>query len=75
MPCDLVPLKNMPKPFSYYLLLSLSIFVLNVEAEPDLSDSQKSLLNSLPPDQRESVLIKMRQAEELEDEIEWSDDE
>jgi polysaccharide export outer membrane protein len=60
----------MPKPFSYYLLLSLSIFVLNLEAETELTDIQQSLINSLPPDQRESVLTKMRQAEQLQDEIE-----
>lgn len=60
----------MPKPFNFYLLLSLSIFVLNVEAETELSESQISLLNSLPPDQRESVINKMRQAGELQEEIE-----
>ena len=60
----------MLKQFNFYLLLILSIFVLNVEAETELSDVQQSLLNSLPPDQRESVLIKMRQADDLQEEIE-----
>ena len=36
----------------------------------EISDSQKALLETLPPDQRESILIKMRQASELQSELE-----
>ena len=60
----------MSKLFNFYLLFILSIFVLNLEAENELSESQLALLNSLPPDQRESVMSKMRQAGDLQDEIE-----
>ena len=35
----------------------------------DLSEDQERLLNSLPADQREGILMKMVQAEELEEEI------
>ena len=34
------------------------------------SDRQNALLETLPPDQRESILIKMRQASELESDLE-----
>ena len=36
----------------------------------DLSDTQKALLESLPADQRDSVLSKMKTAEGLEEELE-----
>ena len=36
------------------------------------SDRQKALLETLPPDQRESILIKMRQASELQSDLEES---
>ena len=40
------------------------------QSNVEISDSQKALLETLPPDQRESILIKMRQASELQSELE-----
>lgn len=36
---------------------------------PEISQSQQALLETLPPDQRESILVKMRQASEIESEL------
>ena len=40
------------------------------QSNVEISDSQNALLETLPPDQRESILIKMRQASELQSELE-----
>ena len=38
--------------------------------EGGATDAQKALLDTLPADQRESILVKMRQAENLQDDLE-----
>ena len=50
-------------------LLNCFSFSSSVFSASDLSDSQKALLDSLPADQRESIIVKMRQAESLETEL------
>ena len=58
--------------FVLFLLncFSFSSSVFSAELGSGLSDSQKALLDVLPADQRESIVIKMRQAESLESELE-----
>ena len=58
--------------FVLFLLIcfSFSSTVFSAELRTGLSDSQKAVLETLPKDQRESIIIKMRQAETLESELE-----
>ena len=58
--------------FVLFLLncFSFSSSVFSAELGSGLSDSQRALLDVLPADQRESIVIKMRQAESLESELE-----
>ncbi len=56
--------------FSLFSIFSL--YLLPAEGEGGVTEQQKLLLNSLPPDQRENVMAKMMQLEELSTEIkEW----
>lgn len=50
------------------VLFFSNLFV--AESYGEISDRQNALLETLPPDQRESILIKMRQASELQSELE-----
>ena len=50
-------------------LLFLSIIWTSIPIAANLSDSQKSLLESLPPDQRSSILEKMNSLQETQAEI------
>jgi len=54
---------------SYYILLAL-LFSVSFSAAIELSDTQKQLLDTLPPDQRQGVMSKMMQADELNQELE-----
>ena len=58
--------------FVLVVLTGLFFSNLSVAAQGDgeISDAQTAILNNLPPDQRESILVKMRQANELESELE-----
>ena len=53
----------------FLLLYSLFYFEL-VSANSGLSDEQMTLLETLPPDQRDGIMAKMQTAESLEDELE-----
>ena len=63
--------------FVVFLLncFSFSSSVFTAELGSGLTDAQESLLSVLPADQRESIVIKMRQAESLETELEETFDE
>jgi len=58
-------IKNLLSVHFLFISIVFSPFVLT-----EISDTQMSLLDNLPPDQRESVLMKMRQADELGEELE-----
>ena len=51
-------------------VLFFSNLFVAAQSNVEISDSQKALLETLPPDQRESILIKMRQASELQSDLE-----
>ena len=53
-----------------FISLCLSLASMSIFSEVELSDSQKKLLNTLPPDQQRGVMTKMLQAEQLNDELE-----
>ena len=57
----------------YFVFLALlgcfSYSVFGQEYGGNISESQRALLDTLPPDQQESILIKMRQAEGLQEEL------
>ena len=48
----------------FLLITSYKAFV------AEMTDEQKALLDTLPPDQRESIMIKMGTAQDLTDELE-----
>ncbi len=52
-----------------FLLLTLILFI-PYSAFADVSESQKRLLETLPPDQRDSIMQKMNEANDLQEEIE-----
>ena len=54
----------------YSFLLALLIFSFGPIAFGDITDSQKQLLDQLPPDQRSSVLNKINEADEINQEVE-----
>ena len=58
--------------FVLVVLTGLFFSNLSVAAQGDgeMSEAQTAILKNLPPDQRESILVKMRQANELESELE-----
>ncbi|SVE39158.1 uncharacterized protein METZ01_LOCUS492012, partial [marine metagenome] len=51
-------------------VLFFSNLFVAAQSNVTISDRQNSLLETLPPDQRESILIKMRQAGKLQSELE-----
>jgi len=62
------------KRINYFFLLPLSLIFfsfssLHFSAITELSAAQQTLLESLPPDQRESIAMKMRQAEDLREDL------
>ena len=50
-------------------LFFLSIIWISIPISANISDSQKSLLDSLPPDQRSGILEKMNTLEETQAEL------
>jgi len=54
----------------FVLVFLNGLFFSSIIFTADISDSQKALLDTLPPDQRESILVKMRQSEDLKEELE-----
>ena len=57
------------KKFYIFFLISF-LTTVSAETSSGISTAQQALLDNLPPDQRESVHQKMRQAEDLESELE-----
>ena len=57
--------------FSTFSLIPicLSIMSLSIFSAVELSDSQKQLLQTLPPDQQKGVMSKMLQADQLNTEL------
>ena len=53
--------------FSFFLVSTFSNYLLSAV---ELTDTQKQLLESLPPDQRQGVMSKMMQADQLNKELE-----
>ena len=58
-----------------FLLLSSLFYSELVTANAGLSDEQMTLLETLPPDQRDGIMAKMQTAQSLEDELEETFDE
>ena len=56
------------KRYSFVLFLISCFYISGLAAE--ISDAQQAILDTLPADQRESILIKMRQAESLQTDLE-----
>ena len=57
---------------SFNSFLVSSLFLSNlVFTDTELSDAQRQLLNTLPPDQQQSVMSKMLQADQLNQELEY----
>ena len=55
-----------------FLIVCLCFFTFSLssaEGDGGITDSQRTLLNSLPPDQRENVLAKMMQVSDLQSEL------
>ena len=54
----------------YFYLILILTFSVNISTAPADDSSRNALLRNLPADQREAVLMKINQAEDLESEIE-----
>jgi len=60
----------MMKIFIYISIFFISLFSTNFLISAEINDAQKALLESLPPDQRASILSKIRQADRIGEELE-----
>ena len=59
------------KIFIFIFVFFISLFSTNfLISAQEINDAQKALLESLPPDQRSSILSKIRQADRIGEELE-----
>ena len=56
--------------FTSFLIPPLLFFSCLIFSDTELSDAQKQLLETLPPDQQKGVMSKMLQADQLSQELE-----
>ena len=61
---------NFRKYLPFLILYSLFYTDLVIANLSELTDQQKSILETLPPDQRDGIMAKMQTAQSLQDEIE-----
>ena len=61
---------NFRKYLPFLILYSLFYTDLVIANLSELTDQQKSILETLPPDQRDGIMIKMQTAQGLQEEIE-----
>jgi len=62
-------MKNIKLSFLIVCLCFFTSSLFSAEGEGGITDSQRTLLNSLPPDQRENVMAKMMQVSSLQSEL------